>query len=507
MNKANVLYIMCDQFRFDCISALGNDTISTPNFDRLVRRGASFTNAYSPCPVCVPARYVIRTGKEPFNVGSYCNEDPLPINAPPGSVDSYTGDYLAKTMSNLGYRTFGIGKFHTSPDVYEPLGFDVHIHTEEIWNDTDARGKDGYESFISKEHPEYSYIEQIHGERTNMYYVPQLSGMPKEITVEAFVADKVCEQLQVLGDKPYFGFVSFIGPHPPCAPPIPYNRMYDPDGMQNPIKGDPASDEVDEQIRWMNYLIYADDINDAWARNLKTRYYGEISYIDECLGRILDAVEARDDADNTLICFFSDHGDMLGDHGGWQKESYYEQSTKIPFLLSYPRKIDKDTLDDRLVSLTDLFAIATAAAGETELRDGVDVLNGGKRDVVFGVYGRPGTARFKIMARAGDYKYIYFANGGKEQLFNLKKDPNELKNVVKTEADVAGRMRKIAIDKCLCESGLAGAATESGMVAFDYEQRTLLRLHQFDFSKNVTDYTIPSGCSFVSDALSFDTEE
>ena len=88
-------------------------------------------------------------------------------------------------------------------------------------------------------------------------------------------------------------------------------------------------DHADEQIPWMNYLIWADDINDMQARALKARYYGEISFIDQCLGRILDSVESRTDAENTLICFFSDHGDHLGDHHAWQKERFFEASCHV----------------------------------------------------------------------------------------------------------------------------------------------------------------------------------
>ena len=95
---------------------------------------------------------------------------------------------------------------------------------------------------------------------------------------------------------------------------------------------------MDEQIPWMNHLIWAEDINDPHARVLKARYYGEISYIDDCLGRILDAVEARGDADNTLICFFADHGDHLGDHSAWQKESFFEASCHVPFLRELARR-------------------------------------------------------------------------------------------------------------------------------------------------------------------------
>ena len=109
-----------------------------------------------------------------------------------------------------------------------------------------------------------------------------------------WAADRAVEQIAAAGPEPYFGFVSFIGPQPPFAPPLPFNRIYDPDRMPDPVVGDIETDHMDEQIPWMNRIIWASEINDAHARVLKARYYGEITYIDACLGRILDAVEARD---------------------------------------------------------------------------------------------------------------------------------------------------------------------------------------------------------------------
>lgn len=502
MDRPNILYIMCDQFRFDCIGALGNRVIQTPNLDRLAERGIAYTNAYSSCPVCVPARYVVRTGREPYNIGCYCNENPSPIhsNGQMG-VESYCGEYLARRMGKLGYRTWGIGKFHTSPDVYEDLGYEVQIHTEEMYDTPRVKEKDGYASFIMKEHPGYAHLEQLHGERTNMYFVPQMSPMPAEYTVEGFTAAKAVEQINRKDGRPYFGFVSFVGPHPPCAPPIPYNRMYDPDGMQNPIRGSACTDQMDEQIQWMNYLIYADEINDAWARNFKTRYYGEITYIDHCIGQILDAVDAGGEADNTLICFFSDHGEMAGDHGGWQKESFFEESVKIPFLLSYPEKMERGEIREDFVSLADLYGIATAAAGEADARDGVLLMDGGRREHLFAVYGRPDSDQFKLMVRKGAWKYIYMVNGGREQLFHLGNDPHELVNLVMSESVIRTEMYQLLLEKCRKEPGLRDAVQDGTIRKIPYRPRKLERLHQFDFSKKITDYTVPSGCGFMSQAL------
>lgn len=492
MKAKNVLMLVCDQFRYDCISALGNPLIRTPNLDRLVMRGASFDEAYSTCPVCVAARYTIMTGCEPARTGCFSNENPTGSAQQAESIQGRCGDYIAEHMRKLGYRTFGIGKFHTKPDCYEALGFETHIHTEELWETPEIRARDGYAGFIAREHPEYAHLEQLHGERTNMYYVPQMSPLPAELTVEAYVADRTIEALELNDPRPFFGYVSFVGPHPPCAPPIPYNRMYDPDCMPTPYRGDPACDHMDEQLPFMNYLIWADDISPSMARNLISRYYGEISYIDSCIGRILDALEKRPDAQDTLIVFTSDHGDQLGDHNAWQKECFFEASTHIPFLLSAPGILKAGSRDKRLVCLSDLFSIATAAAGQPEDRDGVNVLGGEGHAQIFGTYGRPGSPRFKLMLRTGDTKYIYIANGGREQLFDLKNDPRELTNLADRDTKLASEMRAQAERLCARED-LSDALDGQALRAFDYEERPHRRIHQFEFSKNIDDFELSSG--------------
>jgi choline-sulfatase len=449
VTRPNILFVMTDQQRFDTLAALGNPHIVTPNLDRLVRRGLAFSRAYSTCPVCVPARYTYRTGRDPLTTAQYTNGCRAPAPDQADTMEGRCGPYLARTLGSLGYRTFGIGKFHTTP-WNEDLGYEVHSHSEELYASSEQRAADGYAGFIQREHPEFAFVEQLQGERTEMYYMPQASPLPADLTVEAWAADRAVEQLEAEDGRPYFGLVSFIGPHPPFAPPVPFNRMYDPDHMPNPVRGDPAVDHLDEQIPWMNKVIWAEDISDARARVLKARYYGEISYIDHCLGRILDAVDARADADNTLICFFSDHGDHLGDHHAWQKESFFEAACHVPFLLSWPAGLDGHGPRDALVTLTDLFGIATTAAGRPELRDGVDVLGGlaGRapaRGHVVGIYGQPGTRRFKIMVRDDDWKYIYIANGGREQLFNLTEDPDELCQRLDDAPDAADRLRQVAV--------------------------------------------------------------
>jgi choline-sulfatase len=322
-----------------------------------------------------------------------------------------------------------------------------------------------------------------------MYYMPQTSPMPAELTVERWAADRAVEQINASDGRPYFGFVSFIGPHPPFAPPIPFNRMYDPDRMPNPVKGSIETDHMDEQIPWMNRAIWADDINDSHSRVLKARYYGEISYIDECLGRILDAVEARPDADNTVICFFADHGDHLGDHHAWQKESFFEAACRVPFLVSWPARLPRDVRRQELVCLTDLFGIATGAAGKTEAREGIDVLamvEGGiaPRPYVVGMYGNPGTPLFKIMIRDDEWKYVYCANGGREQLFNMMDDRAELCNRLREQPHVARRMRDLAVSACKVP-GARNALEANELKPFPFQAREPKRIYQFSRARGV----------------------
>ena len=488
MSKPNVLFIMTDQQRFDTIAALGNSQIYTPNLDRLVERGISFRNAYTTCPVCVPARYTIRTGCEPPTTRIFANGMPQPLPGQAETMEGRCGPYLARTMSSLGYRTFGIGKSHSRP-WDEDLGYDVHLHSEELYYNVDQRERDSYFAWLTREHPEYSHIEQPHGERTEMYYMPQMSPLPADCTVEGWAAARAVEQVSAEDERPYFGFVSFIGPHPPLAPPVPFNRMYDPDRMPNPVRGKLQVDHMDELIPDQIEHIWADHITDAHARVLRARYYGEISYIDHCLGKILDAVEARDDAENTVICFFSDHGDQFGDHHAWQKAAFFEQSCHVPLLVSWPARLPRDVIRDELACLADLFGIATRAAGAMDTREGTDVigmLDGAvePRRHIVGMYALPGTLHFKVMIRDREWKYIFIANGGREQLFNLSDDPNELRECLNEFPEVARRLRELAI-RSLNSPGAADALDGGKLKAFPYTRRRRGRIYQFDASRGI----------------------
>jgi hypothetical protein len=326
-----------------------------------------------------------------------------------------------------------------------------------------------------------------------MYYIPQRSPLPPELGVERWAADLAVEQIAAGNfDRPYFGFISFVGPHPPLAPPIPFNRMYDPDRMVDPVAGDIKTDHMDEEIPFMRYAIWADAINPALARIVKARYYGEISYIDSCIGKILDAVESNPNSENTLICFFSDHGDLLGDHHGWQKQNFFEGSCRIPFLLSWPAQLPMAENREELVSLADLFGIATEAAGHCELREGADlfgILRGDypPRPFLVGMAELPGSEFFKVMVVKDEWKYIFMANGGREQLFNLRADPDELCNRAAEAQDVRAELNALATARCEI-LGAREALEGDRLRSFPYRERPRKRIYQFDKSKGVTSF-------------------
>lgn len=489
--KPNILLILTDQQRYDTIHALGNKKIYTPNMDRLVKRGVSFLNAYSPTPVCVPARYTIRTGCDSRNTRAFKNQIAPAVNGQKPTIEERCGQYIGKTMRNLGYRTFGIGKFHTYP-WDENLGYDVHLHSEELYDNQDQRKRDSYVKWLRENHPQYNYVEALMGERSDMYYQPQVSIVPAELGVENWAAEQAVIEINKKEDKPYFGFISFIGPHPPFAPPLPYNRMYNPDNMDNRLLSNIEIDLMDEQMKYMNQMVWAEDMPDAHIRILKARYYGEISYIDTCLGKILDAVDNTDDPDNTLIVFTSDHGDNLGDHHSWQKECFFDTAMKIPFLVSWPKKLPQNITNNTLASLTDLFAIATNAGGSTELRDGADILDiilekAIPRKHIVGLYGLPGSFLFKIMIRDNRWKFNYYANGNKTQLYDMLEDPNETINQIQKYPDIAKSLYQIAVQECQ-HPGLIDACENGNLKAFPYQERPKGRYYQFDASRGVFGY-------------------
>ena len=262
--------------------------------------------------------------------------------------------------------------------------------------------------------------------------------------------------------------------------------------MPDLVLGSIEEDHLDEEIPFMRHAIWADAINPALARIVKARYYGEITYLDRCLGRILDAIEARPKSEDVLICFFSDHGDLMGDHHGWQKQNFFAAACRVPFLLSWPAVLPKGTIQNELISLADLFGIATEAAGECEVREGTNVLKMlrgecAPREYLIGMVEPPGSHDFKLMVVTDEWKYIFMANGGREQLFNLRRDPNELSSCVASDSKIRNELHALGVQACQAP-GAMDALDGDELRTFPFRERPRTRIYQFDRSRGVVGF-------------------
>ena len=204
MPRPNILLLFTDQQRGDTIHAAGNPVIRTPNLDRLVDEGTTFTSAYTPSPVCVPARCSLITGQYPHHTGCSDNAHPMPDDRPS----------LMDTLAGAGYRTHGIGKMHFRPDPHALRGFHARERQEELGK---ARDDDEYLRFLRAEG--FDHVYDPMGCRGEMYYIPQPAQMPARLHATQWVGDRSVDFLRNAGDEPFFLFTSFIHPHPPSARP------------------------------------------------------------------------------------------------------------------------------------------------------------------------------------------------------------------------------------------------------------------------------------------------
>ena len=298
------VHIFVDQQRFDTIGALGNPVIKTPNIDRLVNSGVAFTNAYTPCPVCIAARCSMIYGQYPMNTGCYENT-PMPDDRPS----------FMQELTKAGYYTHGIGKCHFSPDPYALKGFCSREQQEESLSGD--LSKESYYNYLRDE--KYDYVCEPNGVRGEMYYIPQVSQLPERLHPSTFIADRTCTFIknQKNSDKPWYLFSSFIHPQPPFAPPNPWHKLYR--AAMMPLPNTPADCESLQTFvnRIQNRYKYRDaGIDKNFVRTMKAYYYACISFVDYQIGKILDCLEENNMSDNP------DEGLLIQDHcTPWSKKA------------------------------------------------------------------------------------------------------------------------------------------------------------------------------------------
>lgn len=427
-SKPNILHIFTDQLRFDAIHANGNPVIQTPNLDRLANLGVSYQNAYTPSPVCVAARCSMITGCYPTKTHCVSN-DAMPTDIPS----------FMEILTQNGYRTHGIGKCHFTPDSNALRGFQSRERQEEL-SPGSLETEPYYQTLLENG---YDYTYEAHGVRGPMYYMPQPSRLPAKLHPTNWIGDRTVAFIEENKEQPWYLFSSFIHPHPPFAPPVPWHKLYDP--VQMPLPLYTADDESMQMFinKVQNRYKYRDqgfDLN--MIRCMKAYYYACVSFIDYQVGRILDALEQSGQMDNTLIVFTSDHGELLGDYHCYGKRSMHNGPARIPMLVYQKGVFEGGRKEDTPVSLVDLAPTFLETAGvdaKAYDMDGSSMI-GKKKGYVYSVFSAYQEARNgsvkrmpeelkkdvelgkavfgNYMVTDGKWKYIYSAPDGKEFLFD-----------------------------------------------------------------------------------------
>jgi arylsulfatase A-like enzyme len=417
------LLLMTDQQRFDTIAAAGYPHMITPNLDRLVREGCLYRSAYTPNPICLPARYHVLTGQTVRCHGYSTNAGP-PL---PGAVPT-----LPQLLADAGYDTRAIGKMHFLPP-RRHHGFNRMELMEER-----PRRRDWDEYAMYLQSVGFGHVQNLHGIRNLLYEVPQRSLVPDEHHGSTWVADRTIAYLeQIGGTQPFFCWSSWIAPHPPFNLPLSVADLYRDVPLPEPIRDVTVPNEFTRVMSDDNTCPPPDD-REAFMRRRREAYYAQITYVDRQVGRILDALDAAGQLDNTLIIFTSDHGEMLGDHGSHQKAQPYDSCARIPLVVRYPDRLAPGSVNDAFCDLNDILPTALDVAGVAHPAPAAlpgGSLFGDSKDrstqyLSLGAQGR----RFATL-RDRRYKYTYYYGITDHELFDMANDPDETTNLLVTRGD------------------------------------------------------------------------
>jgi len=430
--RPNILLLMADQHRGDCLGCDGNHVIRTPNLDRLAREGARFSSGYSSTPTCTPARSALLTGLSPWHHGMLGY----------GRVSNLYRVKMPRAIRDAGYHTFGIGKMHWHPQ--KTLnGFHGTL--------VDESGRRETLGFISDYHRWFS--EQAPGldpDATGIGwndYRARASVLPEELHPTSWTARMAVDFIEGYEKRePFFLKVSFARPHSPYDPPQRFMDSYDEGRMPAPAIGDWAGKHASVEKPVRTNLWHGDPGIDQ-VRRSRRGYYGSVSFLDERIGTILDALERRGMLRNTFIIYVADHGDMTGDHHLWRKSYAYEASARIPYLVRWPESMNlagrrgrtiREPVELRDVLPTFLHAAGAAVPEGLDGRSLIPLIEGGasgwreaidlEHDVCYS------KDNHWNALTDGREKYIFHARDGSEQLFDLESDPGERHDLAGDEA-------------------------------------------------------------------------
>jgi arylsulfatase len=438
LSKPNILFMMSDQLRHDSIGCNGNSIIQTPNIDQLAARGINFSNSFTPDPICVPARASLTTGCYPHKcTGQKKN----------GGVIREGFPKLGEELNKRGYETYAMGKLHYNPYKGPGEARTTHgIKTTEFAESGRILGKYDPNNEITGLEDYHDYLHTVgwggytrgHGLGNNDVY-PAASPIPQEHYVDTWVADQAINHmkshLEANKTNPFFMWVSFPKPHSAFDPPRPYDEMYDPREMPNPVGSLDVIKErgLDEEVA-THYAHMWNQLSPQAKKVIKAHYYGLISHQDKQIGKLLDFIDQGGLSEDTIVVYTSDHGEMLGDYGLYFKKNFYNGSVRVPLMISFPKKIKPGIVSDHLVGLQDLLPTLLSLVGEpleqqVDGRDLSSVIFDDRpvRDYYIGQCGDHPHQQYMITGK--QWKYIYHEYGGIEELYDQSQDSAELINL------------------------------------------------------------------------------
>ena len=436
----NVLCVMVDQWPASLLGCANHPDILTPTLDELASSGTRFTNCYSATPVCIPARRELMAGVDSRVHGDKCFNEHLRMPDIPT---------MAGCFSRAGYQTYAVGKLHVFPQ-RDRIGFDDVILYEEGRHKEGMR-QDDYERFLVREG--CGGLEYMHGMCNNNYLArPWHLGEATHPTTWA--TREMCETIKRKDPtRPAFWFLSYNHPHPPLAPLAEYLDMYADLSPKTPYAGDWTEADGLPSVYRYYHGMYNFMNDERRITNARRAYYALCTHIDHQIRTVIGTIREEGLLDNTAIVFTCDHGEMLGAHHLWGKNMFYEDSTKIPFIMVPPvgsKDFIPGSTDDRLTELRDIMPTLLEMAGIDipESVNGISLTAGSNQEREH-IYGELWTDRRATrMLRWSDYKLIYCPVDNSRQVFNLKNDPMELTNLAGDPAmgDVVRELEKRLMD-------------------------------------------------------------
>jgi choline-sulfatase len=413
--KPNILFLMSDEHRYDTAGYAGNTVVRTPVLDLLARDGVVFDNAYTPSPICVPARQCIAAGKFPRHCGCERYGDDLA----PGYMT------FARRLVEHGYEAAVSGKLHHM-GIDQMQGWSARISgdmqiaprylghaaqqsrramAEQKWSDAKEINRAGVGRGQCVSHDEYAVAGALQ-------------------FIEDFFSNPYYDREQ---DHPLMLKVSLLQPHYPYLTSEKLFTYY-----LNRVSPYLNEEVFDHPFLEQRAVKPGEDVTQRDVRRATAAYYGMVETIDSQYGQVIDAlVAAGQNLDDWIIIYTSDHGEMLGQHGIWEKQKFFEGSARVPLIIRYPRRFAGGQRISANVNLCDLFATLCELTG-AEIPEGLD-----SRSLVPLMEGKTegwdneSVSQFggsNLMIKRDHLKYQYYGEHAPEVLFDLKRDPGETVN-------------------------------------------------------------------------------